>query len=443
MSNDDQRDPSDGVIDVAVVGGGLAGLLAAVTASNSAGVGRVVLFDGHRLGGRARVDDVGGFRFNRGPRALYLDGPADRILTGLGLATRTGGPPTLRGAAAVLDGRVHLLPQGPGSVLRTSLFSPREKLGFAVLYARLMRTHPADLIGQSLADWLDGIGAHGSPRQLVEALVRVATYAHAPELVDAGAAVANAKAGIEPGVRYLDRGWQVFVDDLWTLASKAGVEHVPVAVQAVDGDDTPGSTDQVVRTSAGDQRARAVVVAAGGPEVAGRLLGGRPASWPSLGPPVTVACLELGVRRLPPRRFVLGIDEPLYLSTHAPPADLAPGGHAVVHLQRYHHPDGDPSATDQHERLRGLAAQAGIADDDIVQERFLASMTVSQALAVATAGGVAGRVPVGVSERPGVFVAGDWVGPEGLLLDGVAASAVAAGEGAARAVARSATMTAA
>ena len=49
-----------------------------------------------------------------------------------------------------------------------------------------------------------------------------------------------------------------------------------------------------------------------------------------------------------------------------------------------------------------------------------------------TAGrGLAGRPTVAIEEHPGAFLAGDWVGPEGLLLDAVAASAVAAGEQAA------------
>ena len=429
-----------GVIDVAVIGGGLAGLLAAVTAAQQPGSARVALFDAHPLGGRARVDDVGGFRFNRGPRALYLDGPADRILTSLGLNTRTGGPPRLDGAGALHGGVLHRLPQGPGSALRTTLFSPREKVSFGALYARLLRARPEKLVGQSLADWLDELGATGTPRQLVEGLVRVATYADGPELIDAGAAVASAKAGLDPGVRYLDGGWQVFVDDLRELAWETGVQHRRLAVQSIEATDTH-EAGHLLRTPDGDVRARSVVIAAGGPDTAVRLLGERPTSWPRLGPPVTVACLELGVRRIPAHRFVFGTDEPLYLSTHAPPADLAPPGHAVIHLQRYHAPDETAPVDDQHEQLRRLASHAGIEAADIAEERFLASMTVSHALPLAAAGGLAGRVPTDIAERPGVFLAGDWVGPEGMLLDAVAASAKAAGESAAHAAVRSATMT--
>ena len=40
--------------------------------------------------------------------------------------------------------------------------------------------------------------------------------------------------------------------------------------------------------------------------------------------------------------------------------------------------------------------------------------------------GLAGRTPVDVADLPGLFVAGDWVGPTGQLADASAASAVAA-----------------
>ncbi len=58
---------------VAVVGGGLAGLIAAI---ELAGSGHPVsLFEGAPvLGGRARTLDVDGYRLNQGPHALYSKG---------------------------------------------------------------------------------------------------------------------------------------------------------------------------------------------------------------------------------------------------------------------------------------------------------------------------------------------------------------------------------
>ncbi|HLI66826.1 MAG TPA: hypothetical protein VKU90_10725, partial [Caulobacteraceae bacterium] len=46
-------------------------------------------------------------------------------------------------------------------------------------------------------------------------------------------------------------------------------------------------------------------------------------------------------------------------------------------------------------------------------------------------GGLNARPPVAVPNAEGLFLAGDWIGPAGLLADAAAASARAAGEGAA------------
>lgn len=61
--------------------------------------------------------------------------------------------------------------------------------------------------------------------------------------------------------------------------------------------------------------------------------------------------------------------------------------------------------------------------DAVAERRFLPSMTVMHALPVAAAGGLAGRPDVRVPEVRNLFVAGDWVGPEGLLADASLASA--------------------
>ncbi len=421
---------TDEPIDTVVVGGGLAGLVAAAIAARE-GIGRVLLFDPHPLGGRARVDDREGYRFGRGPRALYLGGPAEQTLQDLGVDTSAGGAPLLDGAGAIDGGRLHRLPQGPLSVLRSTLMSPLEKFALAKAFARLPRIEPATVAGSTVTEWLDREAMSGAPRRLVEALIRVATYCDAPDVLDAGAAVAAAQAGLSPGVRYLDGGWQTLVDATWRVAQAAGVTWQREAVQRVTVDPArPGSVR--VHTASGEIAARSVVVASGLPDVAVRLLGEVPASWPVLGPPITAACLELGLRRAPDRRFIMGIDEPTYLSTHAPPARLAPPGHAVVHAMRYQRPASATSAADDRRTLDDLVAQAGIGSEDIAVERFLATMVVSGAMPTAAAGGLTGRVPVEVAEHPGVFLAGDWVGPTGMLLDAAVASAADAARRATR-----------
>lgn len=420
-------------VSTVVVGAGLGGLLAAVTAADADPTGRVVVLDPHPPGGRARCDERGGFLFNRGPRALYRKGPGDQALRAAGVDTSTGGPPHVADGIAVLAGQAHRFPSGLLNSARTTLFTARQKAQVVRTATALFQADARSTNGRTVRDWLDARHLDAPAAQFIEALVRVASYANAPETFAAGPALANARAGVTPGVRYLDGGWQSLVDQLVVIAGERGVDLVRGSVRHV----VPGEGAIAVITDADRWEAASVVVAAGGPDAAAALLPCRPGSWGVLAPPVTAACLELGVRGRPAHRFALGIDEPLYGSAHCPPADLAPEGHSVVHLMRYQPLDDEMDADQQRERLHRHAAQMGITPDRIVEERFLARMAVTGALPTAASGGLAGRPAVAVAEHPGVFLAGDWVGATGLLLDAVAASATEAGRLAAM---RSATM---
>src|SRR5262249_24115549 len=70
--------------------------------------------------------------------------------------------------------------------------------------------------------------------------------------------------------------------------------------------------------------------------------------------------------------------------------------------------------------------------NEVVFKRFLPELTVYNALPVASLGGLAGRPGPEVPDVPGLFIAGDWVGSDGLLVDSSLASAKAAAELAAR-----------
>jgi len=60
------------------------------------------------------------------------------------------------------------------------------------------------------------------------------------------------------------------------------------------------------------------------------------------------------------------------------------------------------------------------------QQRYLPSMIVAHHLPTATQGGIAGRPGAAVENRPNVYLAGDWVGPQGQLADAAAASGASA-----------------
>lgn len=422
-----RRDRSGDGRPVVVIGGGVAGLVAALGARRHGAP--VVLVEPHPLGGRARTDRVEGFTFNRGPRALIGRGPAHRVLRPLGVDLRTGGRPAMAGATVHVDGALRPLSLRSGP--EPSGYGPGGRRAMGRLLAAAVRR--GGRAEGSLADWLDDRRADGRPRQVIEAMTRLATYAHVPDELPASVALAQLRAAALGGVRYLDGGFGSIVARLEVAAAQAGVVVVREQASSVttDGDVV------LVATTGEELVASAAVLAVGGPTAVARLLGAAPAGWPELGPPARAACLELGVARVPDVRFALGLDRPTYLSVHAPPADLAPPGHAVVHLLRYRAPGEDLDHRAGRAELEALAALAGIDEPAIVAARYLHDLVVTPALPTVAGGGLDGRPPVVGTDHPGILLAGDWVGGTGLLLDAAAASGQQAGE---RAAARHATM---
>jgi hypothetical protein len=145
--------------------------------------------------------------------------------------------------------------------------------------------------------------------------------------------------------------------------------------------------------------------------------------------PSLVAALDVGLRRPwgSAPTFVLGIDAPLYLSVHGPTADLAPDGGSLVSVAKYLPPGSGGSAA---EDRRELEAMLDLVQprwrSDATAVRFLHRVVPATDIPTAATGGLAGRPPTAVPGMPGVHVAGDWVGPDGLLADAALASGHAA-----------------
>src|SRR5688572_302733 len=96
--------------DVAVVGGGLAGLAAAAYLARAGR--RVAVYErASAPGGRAATRRDGEFRFNQGPHALYRGGRGVEVLRELGVAI-DGGLAPVSGGFARWRGELHTLPAG-------------------------------------------------------------------------------------------------------------------------------------------------------------------------------------------------------------------------------------------------------------------------------------------------------------------------------------------
>lgn len=415
--------------DVAVVGGGLAGLTAAALLARAGR--RVALFEkAAGLGGRGRTLDRGGFRFNVGPHAIYTGGAAARTLRGLGVPL-DGARPRVSGGRAVRAGATHALPITAAALLATRLVGLRGKLRLGALFASLPRLDPAALRGTSVDGWLEGLRLPDDARDLVRAFVRLSTYADAPERMDAGDALRNLQLG-GAGTLYLHGGWQALVDGLADRAREAGARlfaRSPVAAIERDGDGCAAG----VRLADGTRVAAPAVIVTVPPEHAARLVEGAAdtplVGWASTREPVRAACLDVALRRLPrpDAVFALGVDRPTYLSVHSAVARLAPEGGALVHVARYlgAHAAGDPAAVESELRALLDLVQPGWRDE-VVHARFLPDLLVAHALPQAAERGTAGRPGPEVPGAPGLFVAGDWVGPEGLLIDASLSSAARA-----------------
>lgn len=413
-------DIGTGAADVAIVGGGLAGLSAAAAAAREGA--RVVLFDGRAIGGRARSASSAGFVLNEGAHALYRTGPALAALRELGV-TPAGGAPDASTFRMVWCGDVVPMPIGPAGLAATRVLGARSKAKLASWYPQLGRlaAKAGDL---SVGEWLDGRRASPDLRQYVLAVLRLGSYAAEPEHAAVGPMLRQMALGAG-GVLYVHDGWQSIVARLADAARAAGVticDHEPVQGLTADGD------RWVVTTASRAVAASAVVIASGGPAVASTLLGADPAGWQQRSGPVQrAAVLDIGGPAATVG-FLLSTDEPLYLSTHAPVAALAPDGQHLVTAMRYLRHDERPTAAERRASLERHASLAGAAaPPDRLVDRFLHDPVVTWGSPVP---GVARPAGDELAAR-GVWAAGDWVGPH-LLADAAVCSGVRSGRAAAR-----------
>ena len=408
---------------IVVVGGGLAGLAAAALLARDGG--QVTLLErAAELGGRAQTTHAGGFHLNLGPHALYRGGAGVRVLTDLGVS-HPGGVPKASGGCALDHGRVDVLPGGFVSLLTTGLFGLSGKLETASLLSSVGRIDAAGLDRTTVREWTSARVRHPDVRRLLEALARLATYANAPETMSAGLAVRQLQLAVASNVRYLDGGWQTLVDGLRACAESHGVRlRVSAAVTAVER----AADGRVTGVRLRDERvepARAVVLALDAPAASALLPDGPARRYAASATTVRAACLDVALARLPRPRvtFALGIDEPTYYSVHSAVARLAPEGSAMIHVARYLD-DATPEPKAIERQLERVLDQLQPGWREVVIERrFLPHMVAASALATAADGGLAGRPGPQVPEAPGLYLAGDWVGPEGWLADASLASA--------------------
>jgi phytoene dehydrogenase-like protein len=400
-----------------IVGGGIAGLIAAIELARAGA--NVKLFEqASELGGRARTRKADGFFLNQGPHALYSAGALMPTLERLGIpfsGRRTEGGDR----QAIYRGEMFRLPTSLASLALTNLLSVSEKVAFA-------RVQKAVIDGatgkESFALWLDEQDLPPIVRMGMEALSRVSSYANAPSLVHAAALLEQIRRAFK-GVLYLDGGWGTLVDGLAAAAREAGVEVQTGAAAervAVEGRRTR------VTLADGSQHVADATLLALGPKEAASLAPtvASLAQYAEDAVPVRANTLDLALSRLPEgaKPFALGIDQPIYFSVHSNDAKLAPEGGAVVHIARYMAPE-ETVGRDAIAELEGVADLVMPGWRPLERKRQeLRGMVVANALVRWDKP----RPDVALPDAPGLFIAGDWVGDEGMIADAAAASSVAA-----------------
>jgi len=410
--------------DVVVVGGGLAGLTAACYLARE-GAAVTVLEKSAGLGGRSATRELDGFLFNLGLHALYTGGATSRVLTELGVHYDHGVPVDV---FVLHDQGVSAFPTDPAGLLRADFLNARDKLALVRFFATLAAAKPRRLAGTSVRGWLDAKVHSPRLRALLAAWARTFVYSAALDLVSAEVFVDKFQRTLKHPVHYIDGGWQVLVDGLRAVAEGTGVRiRSATPAEAIE---LAAGRAVGVRLRDGSTLPASAVVIATAPRDAGGLLhaGGCDGLAVALDRlvPARIACLDVALARLPvpAHPVVLDLTRPRFISAQSAYARVAPDGAALIGSFKQLDPRtaSDPSADERD--LEGLldAAQPGWRDV-VVRRQFLPSIEAVGALPMAATMGFAGRPAGRVPDAAGVYLAGDWVGPEGYLADASTASA--------------------
>jgi phytoene dehydrogenase-like protein len=398
--------------DTLIIGAGFAGL-AALNLLTDAGHKAVLLEKSAHIGGRAQGHAVGEFSANIGPRAIYRGGVAMRLLKEFGIRP-TGGTPT-NTSYGVLNGQTHPLPADIAQLIKTGLLDVADKVELGRKISHVRTIAPESVMDVPLGEWIDSTFKRPNLRLFWRMLARVNTYSGHPDN-SAGAFLRQFQMSSKGGVLYADGGWQPLAEKLASRAQAKGASihtgvHVTHVRRQADG--------FVVDSDDGGWTARQVILAIA-PKIAYDLTGDETLRrWSGAVEPVDLACLDIALTQLPmPKRLLaFGLDTPLYFSTHSHFADFGAKG-VLAHVAHY-------QPTDAHADKQTLEAFLDTIQPDwrkyLITSKFMPKMRVSQARPYPTE-----HITAHVPTTNGLYVAGDWVGRDAILLDACFSSAESA-----------------
>ncbi|AZM47742.1 FAD-dependent oxidoreductase [Streptomyces sp. WAC 06738] len=366
---------------ISVIGGGLAGLTAAITAAEAGA--RVTLYEAHHtVGGRARTADAP-YRTNEGPHALYYRGPHWAWLKRRHLLGPLAPIPPLEGSRFRFrrDGRLRKVP--PAAMLR------------------LVRRREAP-VDRDFHSWAAEIAGEAGARAAAH-YSAVAIFHHDPGSLSAAFVQERLRrtTALPPEAHYPAGGWGSVVDRMASMAWNLGV-RIEIGTRVAE---LPRGGPVVVATSLPAARA---------------LLGDASLTWHS----GRTVLLDLAVRERRGDAFVVSdLDTPGWAERFsAGDPSLAPAGEQLIQSQV-------PVAPGENKAV-GVARAEELLDlgypgwrDRTVWRR--------EALAAGRTGAVdppgsTWRDRPAVDRGDGVYLAGDQVAAPGVLSEVAFASAIEA-----------------
>lgn len=373
--------------EITVIGGGLAGLIAAMEVAEAGAPVR--LLEAHRrLGGRARTAD-GPYAANLGPHALYRTTELWRWLERRGLHTRARPIPLVPDLRLRWKGEIRRTP--PVAALRA---------------LRLLR-RPAP-VDRDLRSWVAGRAGDDAARAAC-GVAGALVFDHDPGRLAAafvGDKVRRILLQPRPVARYVEGGWGALVAQVAAHARAAGVR--------VETGARVATLDDLLSPPAGP------VIVAVAPGAARALLGDdtlRPVA-------PRVALLDLGLeRRRGDPYLVVDLDEAAFVDRFtAVVPTLAPEGRELVQASVGLRPgEGLEAGVARLEAILD-AAFAGWRDRVTWRRRAL----VTESTGALDLPGTTWRDRTPVNYAAGVWLAGDWVAAPGHLAEVGCTSAVRA-----------------
>jgi phytoene dehydrogenase-like protein len=366
---------------ITVVGGGLAGLTAAIACAEAGR--RVRLLEAHdSLGGRAR-SAAGPYKANLGPHVIYKDGAFWSWLAERELLPPFAGPP-LSGIRFRWQGAVRRLPP----------------LGTVPAVLRLRgREAPVD------ADFRSWVTAHSDERtaEMLSAAAGVYTFHHDPGELSAAFVWKHSVRVLlspPPTARYLIGGWSALVDSLERRVRQLGVE-----VETGHRVEAPPDPPLIVATEL--DRARS-------------LLGDDSLDWPG----GRTVCVDLGIRHRRGDPFVVSdLDEAGWVERFsAADPSLAPDGEELVQAQMPVRPgESSEAAALRLDRLLDVSLPGRRE-----RQTWRRQQVMDGRSGPLDHPGKSWRDRPAIDRGGGVFLAGDMVAAPGLLSEVAWASAVEA-----------------